>query len=169
MSTHLTRRSFIQATASGAAAITLSKALASDAPPARKLRKAVMYATVSFKGSVAEKFKAVREAGFEGVEPMGAMNQQEVLEALHGSGLEAASVCCHSHWRDTLSHPDAAVRKKGIEGLLVTLRDAKAYGAGSILLVPGVVNKDVGYDVAWKRSQESIREAIPLATELQVR
>ena len=33
---------------------------------------------------------------------------------------------------------------------------AKAYGAGSILLVPGVVNAEVTYDVAWKRSQEKL-------------
>ena len=162
-----TRRRILQTAAAAAAASFLP---AQDAPKKRPLRKAVMFGTLSAKGAtLADKFKVARAAGYEGVEPNGGMNNQEVLEALHSSGLEAASVCCHSHWKDTLTHQDVATRKRGIEGLLTTLRDAKAYGATSILLVPGVVNADVPYDVAWKRSQESIREAIPLAKELEVR
>lgn len=166
---HHTRRSFVQNTIAGAAVLTLGQVIAQDAAPKRKLRKAVMFGTVSKKGTVMEKFQAIREAGFEGVEPNGGMDQKEVLDALKANNLEAASVCCHSHWKDTLTHPVAATRKRGIEGLITTLRDAKAYGAGSILLVPGVVNAEVTYDVAWKRAQESIREAIPLARELEVR
>jgi L-ribulose-5-phosphate 3-epimerase len=164
-----TRRSFVHGALAGAACVTLGQVFAQGSAPKRKLRKAVMYGTVRAKGSVMEKFKAIREAGFEGVEPNGGMEQAEVLDALKANDLEAASVCCHTHWKDTLTHPDAATRKRGIEGLLTTLRNAKAYGAGSILLVPGVVNAEVTYDAAWKRSQECVREAIPLAKELGVR
>lgn len=162
------RRQFLATTAAAAGSLLLY-AHAENAAPKRKLRKAMMYATIRFPGTVTEKFKAVREAGFEGIEAMGGMNRQEVIDAYHSNGLEAASVCCHSHWKETLTHQDPEVRKRGIEGLLTTLQDAKAYGAGSILLVPGVVNAQVPYDVAYKRSQEAIREAIPLAKELQVR
>ena len=81
-----------------------------------------MYGTVHYKGTTMEKFKMIRDAGFEGVEPNGGMDQNEVLDALKANGLEAASVCCHTHWKDTLTHPEAAVRKRGIEGLLTTLR-----------------------------------------------
>lgn len=161
----MNRRSFLTHATLAAAGTAFSQ----TAAPKRKLRKAMMMGTVRVKGSLLEKFQAVKAAGFEGVEPQGGMNQQEVVEALKATGLEAASVCCHTHWKQTLTHPDAAVRKAGIEGLLTTLRDAKAYGAGSILLVPGTVNADVSYDVAWKRSQEAIREAVPLAKELEVR
>ena len=76
----------------------------------RNLRKAVMYPTVRYKGTVMEKFKAVREAGFEGVEPLGGMDRNEVIDALQASGLEAASVCCHTHWVKPLSAPDEATR-----------------------------------------------------------
>jgi hexulose-6-phosphate isomerase len=162
----LPRRQFLATSVAAASSLVLR---AQDAAPKRKLRKAIMYSTIRVSGPVADRFKAVKEAGFEGVEPMGGMNRQEVLDALHQNGLEAASVCCHSHWKETLTHQDPATRKRGIEGLLTTLQDAKAYGAGSILLVPGVVNAEVSYDDAWKRSQEAIREAIPLAKELQVR
>jgi L-ribulose-5-phosphate 3-epimerase len=46
------------------------------------------------------------------------------------------------------------------------LRDAKRYGATSVLLVPGVVNDQVSYADAYTRSQVEIRKAIPLAEEL---
>lgn len=139
-------------------------------PVKRQLRKAMMMGTVKLKtATLLEKFQAIKAAGFEGVEPAGGMDRNEVNDALKASGMECASVCCHTHWKETLTHPDAATRKAGLEGLLTTLRDAKAYGAGSILLVPGVVNAEVPYDVAWKRSQEAIREAVPLAKELEVR
>ena len=50
-----------------------------------------------------------------------------------------------------------------------TLRDAKRYGATSVLLVPAVVNQDVSYNDAYTRSQAEIRKAIPLAEELGVK
>src|SRR5690606_12903547 len=44
-----------------------------------------------------------------------------------------------------------------------------AYGASSVLLVPEVVSKEVSYGDAYKRSQEQIKKAIPLAEELGIR
>ena len=38
-----------------------------------------MWGTVGVKGSVGEKMKAIKAAGFDGVEMMGRMNQTEVL------------------------------------------------------------------------------------------
>jgi hypothetical protein len=38
-----------------------------------------MYSTIGVKGSVLEKFRAMKEAGFEGVEPMGGMKREEVM------------------------------------------------------------------------------------------
>jgi hexulose-6-phosphate isomerase len=128
-----------------------------------------MYATVGVKGSVLEKFKAVKEAGFEGVEPMSHMVQDEVMKALEETGLKAASVCCSTHWDQTLSDPNPATREKGLEGLKQTLRDARRYGASSVLLVPAVVNKQVSYADAYSRSQAEIRKALPLAEELGVK
>lgn len=139
------------------------------AKPARKLRKAIMGGTLGFKGTLVEKYKAAKEAGYEGVEPAGGMNQQEVIDALGQSGLQAASVCCHTHWKQTLTHDDPKVREEGLQGVLTTLRDAKAYGTDSILVVPGVVSETVPYDVAWERSITEIKKAVPLAKELGVK
>ncbi|MCU1330538.1 MAG: Xylose isomerase domain protein barrel [Bryobacterales bacterium] len=135
----------------------------------RDIRKAIMYATIKLDGSVLDKFRAVKEAGFAGVEPMSHMRQQEVLDAFAATGLKAASVCCETHWKQPLSDPDPAVRKAGLDGLIQALRDAKAYGATSVLLVPGAVNKQVSYLDAYKRSQLEIRKALPAAKELGVK
>lgn len=135
----------------------------------RDLRKAIMYGTLQIPGSIAVKFAAVKAAGFAGIEPMSHMPQAEVLDAFAASGLKAASVCCATHWKQPLSDPDPAVRQAGLLGLEQALRDAKAYGASSVLLVPAVVNKTVSYGGAYTRSQAEIRKAIPLARELGVK
>lgn len=151
--------------------IALTGLAAASALPAktREIRKGIMYATISMEGSVLAKFKAVKEAGFDGVEPMSHMPQREVLDAFAATGLKAASVCCDTHWKKPLSDPDPAVRKEGLDGLMQSLRDAKAYGATSVLLVPATVNKEVSYTDAYKRSQAEIRKALPLAKELGVK
>ncbi len=173
MKTTLPRREFVQltaATAITAAAAALAPALfAADKEPvpkmARTLKKAIMWGTVGVKGSVLEKMQAVKEAGFEGVEPNSHMDQDEVIEALAKTGLKAASVCCNTHWNLTLTHPSENIREKGLDGLKQTLRDAKRYGATSILLVPGTVGDGTSYEQCWQRSIEQIRKALPLAEE----
>jgi len=155
--------------------MTAGAALAAPAlvPPlaakTRDLHKAIMYATIGVKGTVMEKFQAVKAAGFEGIEPMSHMSENEVLDAFAATGLKPASCCCNTHWNKPLSDPDPAVRQAGLDGLIQALRDAKAYGASSVLLVPAVVNKNVAPDDAWKRSQEQIRKAIPAARDLGVK
>jgi L-ribulose-5-phosphate 3-epimerase len=168
------RRTFLQLTASAAAAAALVPPLPAAAKK-RNLRKAIMYSTIGVKGTVLEKFKAMKAAGFEGVEPMGAMNRDEVIAALKETGLKAASVCDHIHWQKTLSSPSENVRKDGLNGLITSLEDAKAYGASSVLLVPGVVKVpgsdrgDSTYQECWDRSIAEIRKAIPVARDLGVK
>jgi hexulose-6-phosphate isomerase len=137
--------------------------------PKRAIKHGIMWATVGVKGSVLEKMKAIKEAGFEGTEMMSHMDQEEVLRARDVTGLVIPSVCGRDHWAKPLSHPDPKVRAEGLESLKQTLRDAKRYGASSVLLVPAVVSKEIAYDDAYKRSQTEIRKAIPLAEELGVK
>jgi L-ribulose-5-phosphate 3-epimerase len=139
------------------------------AAPKRTIKKGIMWGTVGLKGSVLEKMKAIKEAGFEGAEMMSHMDPDEVLRARDATGLAIPSVCGRDHWGKPLSHPDPKVRAEGLEALKQTLRDAKRYGASSVLLVPAVVDKKVAYDDAYKRSQAEIRKAVPLAEELGVK
>jgi len=164
------RRNFVK-TGAGLAAMLTSMPAPSPAAASgkRTLHKAIMYETVGLKGSVMEKFQAVKAAGFDGIEPMSHMNQEEVLAAFRETGLKPASVCCSTHWKKPLSDPDPAVRAEGVKGMQQALNDAKAYGATSVLLVPAVVTQKVPYNDAYSRSQEEIRKLIPLAMELNVR
>jgi len=167
----MNRRTFLKTTASAAAALTFVPT--SHAAPKRDLRKGIMYSTIGVKGSVLDKFKVMKAAGFEGVEPLGAMNRDEVIAALKETGLEAASVCDHIHWVKPLSAPDEATRQQGYDGLIQSLQDAHAYGATSVLLVPGIVDANgregSTYEECWDRSIVEINKAIPVARDLGVK
>jgi len=163
----MNRRSFLKITAVSAAATAVLPS--ASAASKRNLRKAIMHSTIGVKGSVLEKYRVMKEAGFEGVEPMGGMDREEVLAALKETGLQAASVCDHIHWVKPLSAPDEGTRKLGLDGLLLSLQDARAYGAGSVLLVPGIARDGVSYDQCWERSIVEIKKAIPVAKELGVK
>ncbi len=128
-----------------------------------------MWDTVAFKGTVLEKCRALKQAGFEGVELASHMDQDEVMRALAETGLVAASVCGSKHWAKPLSSNDEAVRAAGLTALQQTVRDAKRYGATSILLVPGVVDKVVTYEQCWERSIAAIRAVLPLCEETGVK
>src|SRR5262249_40280738 len=73
MKTSMPRRRFLGlAGTTLAAASVLPRGLAAeDAAPKkrRSIRKAIMGGTIGIKGSVLEKYRALKEAGFEGVEP----------------------------------------------------------------------------------------------------
>ena len=165
------RREFLKTAGAMVALATLGPRLfaAEEKPAAGRFKKAIMWGTVGGKGTVGEKMKAVKAAGFDGVEMTSHLNQTEVLKARDEAGLEITSVCGEQHWSQPLSDPDPKVRAKGLAALQQTLRDAKAYGAGSVLLVSGIVNKEVSFEDCWKRSIEQIRLAIPLAGELGVK
>jgi hexulose-6-phosphate isomerase len=171
----MTRREFFktgsQAVAFAALGSVALSAVGADqaVAPKRNLKKGIMWGTVGVKGSVMEKMKAAKEAGYHGAEMNSHMDQDEVLRARDATGMEIPSVCGVHHWSKPLSHPDPKVRQEGLEALQQTLRDAKRYGATSILLVPAVVNKEVSYPGAYARSQAEIRKALPLAEDLGVK
>jgi L-ribulose-5-phosphate 3-epimerase len=168
----LSRRDFLRATSVAMSVVAAAPpifAAESPAPAKRAHKKGIMWGTIGLKGSVVEKMRAAKAAGFDGVEMTSHLDQAEVLAARAETGLEINSVCGAHHWAKPLSHSDANIRAEGLEALQQTLRDAKAYGANSILLVPGVVINDVTFDVCWQRSIEQIRLAIPLAAELGVK
>jgi L-ribulose-5-phosphate 3-epimerase len=141
--------------------------------PARKraMKKAVMWDMIGVGKTVLEKFEAMKAAGFDGVEMNSPSNISidEVKAACEKTGIVIEGVVDSVHWQETLSHNNPEMRAAGLKGLQTALRDCKAMGGTSVLLVPGVVDKSVRYDDCWKRSQEEIRKAIPLARELGVK
>jgi hexulose-6-phosphate isomerase len=166
------RRDFLQASAAAVAALSVAGPGRAAAPPRRLNKKGFMFGTLRVdpkkRTSVLERFQLLRAAGFAGVEVNSAMDQKEILAARDATGLEIPSVVIATHWAKPLTVPNPSEREIGLEGLRQGLRDAKVYGAKSVLLVPGVVNKDVSYADAFARSTAEIKKVVPLAESLGV-
>ena len=173
------RREFLQETGVALAATALvattlnsaaNSALAQEtAPPVVAFKKAVKLSMVEG-ATVLDKFKLVKECGFQGIDVDGPpLKHEEVLKARDETGLVIHGVVTHTHWSQPLSHPDPKVRENGLNGLLQAIKDCKAYGGTTVLLVVGVVNKEISYADAYTRTQEEIKKALPLATELGIK
>ncbi len=167
---HFSRQQFVKSSAALLGTTLLAPNLFADSSAQKKrdIKKAIMWPAPG-KGSLSDRFKMIRAAGFDGVEVRGGMNRDEVLKGRDDSGLQIPSVCCLTHWAKPLSDPAPSVREAGLEGLRIALNDAKIYGASSVLFVPAVVNEHVSYQDAYQRSQTEIRKVIPLAEELGVK
>lgn len=137
--------------------------------PVRHLKKGIMWGSIGPGQTIMEKFQAAKEAGFDGVEVMSHLNRDEVLKARDTTGLLVPSVCGALHWKFLLSDPDPQIREQGVAALKLSLEDAAAYGADTVLLVPGRVSETVGYDECWTRSVEEIKKLVSMAIDLKVK
>jgi|SRR5262245_8169864 len=162
----MNRRTFLSASA---ASLIAGNLLAEDARP--KLKKAVKYAMIGPGKSPKEKFALLNEVGFQGVEidSPSSLNLEDANAAQKDTGIKIHGVIDSVHWRDTLSSPDEKVRAKGLDALLKAIEDAKTVGADTVLLVPGVVNKDATYEQCYERSQAEVKKALPAAEKAKVK
>jgi hexulose-6-phosphate isomerase len=167
--TTIDRRRFLEAAGfvSALAAMPAVRASAAGGP-----RKAVLITMLPKELSYRERFKIAVDAGFAGVEMRTVTDPKEAEDAREASastGLRIHSVMNVDHWDFPLSSADAEVVKKSVAGMEASLRNAKFWGADTVLLVPAVVNAQTSYRDAWTRSQQVIRERLlPLAAELKV-
>ncbi len=136
----------------------------------KAFKKAVKIGMVQVEGKLLDKFMVLKELGFDGVEldSPTSITAKEVLDAINKTGLPVHGVVDSVHWDKPLSHPDPAVRAEGLKGLETAIRDCKAFGGTSVLLVPAVCNEEVSYKDAWTRSIAEIKKMIPLAEELKI-
>jgi len=168
----LDRRDFLKTSCAiaSATALTTQAAPSTAAEPIeRKFKKAVKLSMVQGNMSVVEKFKMLKELGFDGIDVDQRVSHDDVRRAREESGLIVHGVVDYDHWKLPLSHPDTKVRAAGLETLKASLRDSKEYGGTTVLLVVGIVNKDITYADAYKRTQEEIRKVLPLAEELGIK
>ncbi len=135
-----------------------------------RFKKAVKIGMVQIEGDLDAKFQILKQLGFDGVEldSPGGPAADQVRAAVESSGLEVHGVVDSIHWNKTLSHPDEAIREEGLAGLKTAIKDSKAYGGTSVLLVPGKVDDSTTYEQCWERSIPQIRKALPLAEELEI-
>lgn len=176
------RRTFVGLTVAGAAGLALTGRAAPAQPAApvspvpppvagdRWIRIAVKIGMVDTGSTLAEKFAAVKAAGFHGIEldSPGPYQADEVRAASEQTGVEVHGVVLSTHWSKPFNHPDADVRAEARAALETALRDAKAFGATTVLVVPAVVNQSMPYAQAYDLAQDAMRAAAPLADELGI-
>lgn len=168
MTASFSRRGFIQTSTAAALASSLSASGAAIEPATLKgrLYKTLKIGMIGVKGSLTEKFKAAKEAGFQGVELNApGINIEETRTAIRESGLVVDGSVNSGHWGVRHTDKDPAVRAKALEALREGLRQTHSVGGNTLLLVVGR-GTDGTEEECWKRSIENISKAIPLASEL---
>lgn len=169
----LSRRRFLYASGSfvlGSALLHKTLLAQAGTGPYPRLKKAVQWNNLPKDLSESDRCKLAKDCGFDGIEipPFADDNEaSKVLESAKKNQLEIHSII-YGGWDKPLSHPNPSVVEEGKQRISKALELAKHVGAGTVLLVPAVVNEQVRYQEAWERSQQHIRELIPLAEKNQV-
>lgn len=117
------------------------------------------------------KFEVAKAAGFTHLE-MGtaddAKEEAAIAKAASDTGLKIHGVMNSAHWKYPLNSTEASDVETGMKGMRTSIRNAKAWGASTVLLVPAVVGPKTPYEAAWKKSSEKIKELLPEAEKAKV-
>jgi hexulose-6-phosphate isomerase len=135
------------------------------------IKRAVEFSMLPKSLTIPDAFQLAKDCGFEEIECPTTPEKskaEDMLAASKKTGVRIHSVMNQEHWSSPLSSPDPKVVEKSMEGMRISLANAKLWGADTVLLVPAVVNADVTYAQAWERSQRQIRKLIPIAQEAKV-
>ncbi|AYQ31312.1 sugar phosphate isomerase/epimerase [Runella sp. SP2] len=168
------RREFLKNStiATTAAVVGIDRAALAAKPVARPLiKKSLKYGMVTEKISVLDKFKLLKDLGFDGVEldSPNDLDPKEILEARDKTGLLIPGVVNSVHWKSPLSDADPKVRETCSKSMIKSLNDCKLYGGTTVLLVPGVVNAGTSYQDAYQRAQKEIIKLIPEAEKTGIK
>ena len=167
----MNRKSFLKSATLMAGAAALVTPMASASQSQTKvasrvtLKKSLGFGMIKEDLSLTDKFKLVKDLGFDGVELNSPVEFtiSELLDAKAKSGIELPSVVNKDHWAKPLSDPDPKIREQCIQSVAQSLQDVKDFGGDTVLVVPGVVNEKVTYEQAYNTTLNSIRELIPYA------
>jgi len=126
-------------------------------------------------------FEYSRNAGFDAVElnvnPVGGIGltmdttpeeAKAIVQLASSYNLQLRSISTSLLWRSPLSSPDEKVRAEGRQVIRKQIELAHAMGIDTVLVVPGVVNKDISYIDCYTRSQAELKKVLPFAEEKQV-
>ena len=164
------RREFLinTAVATSAAVIGLKNPAQAAQP---FIKKSLKFGMIQENLSVMDKFKLLRDIGFDGVEldSPNDITPKEILEARDKTGIELPGVVNSAHWKSPLSSPDPKVRELCSKAMEKSLYDCKLYGGTTVLLVPGIVNQTISYQESYERSQAEIKKLIPVAEKTGIK
>ena len=158
MTSAIDRREFLTTSSAALASATLSFTARTEKLYAcsnrGRIKKGVKFHMVDKSLSVVDRFKLVKDLGFDGLEihRREKLDAKTVAQARDKSGLPV-------HGTLNSSDPD----------LTGAIELAKSYGANSVLYVAGRVNEKKRYDVNYTETQQVIRTAIPHAEKAGIR
>src|SRR5437870_4845013 len=164
-----TRRDFVKTSLAACVSGFATGPLAQSRPPS--IKKGLVFDMVPSNLSYADRFKLVRDTGFQVVQALTEPDEgkaEAMKQAADAANIRIDSVMNVDHWRYPLSSSDPAIVEKSLSGMRTSLRNAKLWGSDAVLLVPAVVNPQTSYRDAWTRSQAQVRKLMPLAEELKV-
>ena len=156
MASMMDRRAFVAATTVIAGRIATDRySIAQAGPFAGKIKKAVKYHMIQEDLSVTDKFKLLKDLGFDGVEARVHLSKgvtpQQLLKACDVTGLPIHGVV-NSH------NPD----------IKTAIDRAKFYGASSVLVVVPT-NAKGSYLENYRKRQQIIRDAVEYAEKHEIR
>lgn len=135
-----------------------------DAPSDQQkpwLRKTLKIGMVRVPGSLTEKFKVAKQAGFEGIELNAPdLNPDEANQAAEASGLVIDGTVGGYHWTIRHTDPNPDVRAEAIRNLRKAIELTAAVGADTMLLVPGH-GQDGTPEEVLERAKVAVRMALP--------
>ena len=117
------------------------------------------------------KFEVAKAAGFTHLEMGTADDPKEeaaIANAAAATGMKIHGVMNMAHWKFPLNSPDSATVDTAMAGMRTSIRNAKAWGASTVLLVPAVMGPKLSYEDAWKKSTERIKVLLPEAEKSKV-
>ena len=120
--------------------------------------------------TLAARCRVLADTGFEGLDVAtpSDIDVAELAAAASESGVEVANVLAARSLHSMLADADPAVRRHGREGLELSLRDASALGASSVLL-PALLPANADEATARANTRDELGRVLPLAEELDVR
>ncbi len=157
------RRSFLRTAAALAASSPLAQLAAQSEGSSLPIYKTLKIGMVKTGGTLVDRFRAVKQAGFDGIEmDSPGMDVEQTQHAIAETGLPVDGTVCSTHWSIRHTSPDADQRAKALKHLQQAIVDTHAVGGHTVLLVVGH-GQDGPEEVIWERSIQNIRKALPIA------
>lgn len=160
--------------AGAAAGLLTARTNMVEAAPKRSIIKSLKFGMIQpkdKKASIEDKLRVAKEAGFASVEPNTIFRATDLAKFSAGAekvGIEIDAIVCSTHWGKPLTDPDPEIYEQTIKGMRTSMLNVKDLGGDMVLLVPAVVNENVGYEVAWKRAVERTKMLAEDAERLNV-
>jgi len=156
--------------------------MAAAASPAARFKKSICDGIIPAAAPLAEAFRQVKRAGFDGYEitmgsklnldtPAGELTS--IAAAARDSGVTIVTISVSRPFsKCPLNDPDPAVRAQGVDVIKKSIDIAHALNSGTILLVPSRVGAGPKlthrYEDTWKRTSEELRKTIAHAAQAKV-